>query len=305
MKVKFYRPVFYRALLFIRWFFSLLPYRVGFSFGGTMGKITFYLLKKERAKTLRHLTLAFGAEKTEKEIRSLARSVFENYGRSMAELVLIDKIIARMDDFVTAEGFDNFDKGLAAGKGVICTLAHFGNWELMGGYTAHKGYPCVVVARQIYYEKYNELLISIRKKLKMEVIYRDNSPRAMLSVLRKNKMLGFVVDQDVDTVEGVFVDFFGIPSFTPTAPVRFAMASGAPIVPVFIVRDGIRHRVIVEKAIAMSQTGDKERDVLTNTQTWASVQENYIRRRPDLWVWNHKRWKTAPISPQSLPVLRS
>ncbi len=240
----------------------------------------------------RHLRMAFGDEKTAKEIDGIARAVFKNYGKMIAELALVDKILGRLDEFVTAEGFENFDKGLAGGKGVICALAHFGNWELMGGYTAHKGYPCVVVAREIYYEKYNELLISLRKKLKMEVIYRDSSPRAMLGVLRKNKMLGFVVDQDVETVEGVFVDFFKRPSFTPTAPVRFAMATGAPIVPVFIERNGIRHHVIVERAIEMDDSGDKERDILVNTQKWVTIQEKYIRRRPDLWVWNHKRWKT-------------
>ncbi len=294
MKKKFYRPILYYFLVFVRGFFNLLPYRVGFSFGGTAGKITFYLLKKERKKTLVHLRMAFDSERSEREIRRIGVAVFEHYGHTIAELALIDKILSRLDEFITAEGFENFDKGLQGGRGVICTLAHFGNWEIMGGYTAIKGYPCVVVAKKIYFDKYNELLISLREKLKMEVIYRDSSPRAMLGVLKKNKMLGFVVDQDVESVEGVFVDFFNRPSFTPVAPVRFAMATQAPIVPVFIVRKGMKHHVIVEPAIPMTVTEDKEHDICVNTQKWVSVQEKYIRNHPHLWVWNHPRWKTKP-----------
>ena len=296
MKHKFYRPILYYFLLVVKWFFNLLPYRVGFSFGGTAGQITFYLLKKEREKTLGHLRMAFGGEKSETQIRKIGLAVFEHYGQTMAELALIDKILARLDEFVTAEGFENFDKALQGGRGVICTLAHFGNWEIMGGFTAIKGYPCVVVAREIYFDKYNELLISLRRKLKMEVIYRDSSPRTMLGVLKKNKMLGFVVDQDVETVEGVFVNFFNRPSFTPVAPVRFAMVTGAPIVPVFIIRNGIKHHVIVEPALEMTVTKDKESDIRVNTQRWVSIQEKYIRQYPHLWVWNHKRWKTGPAS---------
>jgi KDO2-lipid IV(A) lauroyltransferase len=294
MKVKFYRPVLYYLLVAVRALFSLFPYRVGYSFGGTMGRLTFRLLPKEKEKTLSHLRLAFGGEKSEKELLATGQAVFENYGKTIAELCMIDKIIPRFDDFVSAQGYENFDRALSAGKGVVVTIAHFGNWELMGGYTAMKGYPCNVVARKIYFEKYDRLLVEVRTKLQLNNIYRDESVRKMLQVLKRNGMLGFVVDQDVETVEGVFVNFFGRHAFTPTAPVRFAVATGAPIIPVFIVREDLRHRMIVEPPIELVDTGDRERDLVTNTQKWVDVQEKYIRRYPHLWVWNHKRWKTQP-----------
>ncbi len=293
-KIKFHRDFLYTLLISARFFFNLLPYRVGFSFGGTIGKITFHILPKEKRKTLLHLRLAFGNEKSDREIRQIGQAVFENYGKTVAELGLIDKIVKHFDGFVTASGYEHFDKALATGKGVVVTIAHFGNWEVMGGYTALKGYPCTVIAKKIYFEKYDRLLVGLREKMKVKTIYRDDSARSMLGVLRKNGMLGFVVDQDVQSVEGVFVNFFNRPAFTPTAPVRFALASGAPIIPVFIIRRGFRHHMIVEPAIELAQSNDKDEDVRVNTQKWVSVQEKYIRKYPELWVWNHKRWKTTP-----------
>lgn len=296
-KKKPYRIVLYYLFLVLKAFFGLFPYRFAVWVSGMIGRITFYLLAKERNRTLGHLRLAFGGEKSEKELWLIARSVFENYGRMAAETTLVGKILPRIDEWVTFEGKEIADEVVGRGKGVIGLVAHFGNWELLGGFLTMKGYPITVIAKKIYYDRYNELLMAPRRRMGVKTIYRDDSPRKMLEVLRRNEVLGFVADQDVESVDGVFVDFFGKPAHTPVAPVRFAMATGAPIVPVFIVREGFRHRAIVEKPVELTVTGDKEKDVLANTQKWVSVQEKYIRQYPHLWVWNHRRWKTrAPVS---------
>jgi KDO2-lipid IV(A) lauroyltransferase len=293
MKKKFYRPLLAYFLLGVRRFFLFFPYRVGFGFGAFIGKMCFYLLGKERKKMLSHLRFAFGQEKSDAEITAIVKNVFTHYGKMVAELALLDKLIPRFDDYVSYEGYEHLDAGLRAGKGVIITTAHFGNWEIMGGYSTLKhGYPLTVIAKRIYYEKYDRLLVSTRNKMNVKTIYRDDSVKAMLGVLRKNGILGFVVDQDVDAVDGVFVNFFNRPAYTPVAPVRFAMASGAPIIPAFVVRKGMKHHIIVEAPIKLRLTGNKEEDLKVNTQAWVSIQEQYIRRYPDQWVWNHRRWKT-------------
>ena len=293
-KVRYYHYFLYGLLVIARGFFSILPYRAGFSLAGALGKIAFYIARRERNRAISHLSMAFGSEKSEAEIRQIARGVFEHYGKSVVEFLMMDRIIANLDQFVTHSGYENFDKALKAGKGAVCVIAHFGNWELMGGYTSLKGYPCNVIARNIYFRKYDDYIVRMRKMMKVKTIYRDESVRAMLNILRKNEMLGFVVDQDVDFVEGVFADFFGHPAYTAIAPVRFAMAVGAPILPVFMVREGMRHRMIVEPAIELTKTGNKDEDIRINTQRWVAVQEKFIRKYPHLWVWNHRRWKTQP-----------
>ncbi len=294
MKNKPTRHILYALLIGVRGIFYLLPYKVGFWIAGALGKLTFHALAKEKKKTLAHLRFAFGAEKSEEEILKIGTAVFEHYGRTLFELAMVDKIIPRFDDFVSASGYEHFDKALKAGKGVVVTIAHFGNWEIMGGYTALKGYPCTVIARKIYFEKYDRLLVEIRNKMNVKTIYRDEPIRKMLNVFKENRMLGFVVDQDVESVDGIFVNFFNHPAFTPMAPVRFAMVTGAPIIPVFIVREGMYHHMIVEPAIEMVSTEYKDEDIKVNTQKWVAIQEKYIRQYPHLWVWNHKRWKTVP-----------
>ena len=277
-----------------RGFFSLLPFKTGFAFGGFIGRLAFRLIPKERKKTMAHLRLAFGHEKTEKELEALGARVFENYGYMAAELALLDKLLPRLNEYLFMERRELMDEVLKRGRGALGVLAHFGNWELMGGSIALLGYPVHCIARRIYYDKYDERLVELRTQMKVRNIYRENSLRAVPKALRENHIVGIVVDQDVETTGGVFVDFFGRPAYSMVAPVRFAMATGAALMPIFMVREGMKHRLIFEPAIPLTDTGDWEKDLVTNTQKWVSIQEKYIRQYPHLWVWNHKRWKTAP-----------
>jgi len=292
-KKKFHRPILYVLLRVCGALFSFLPFEAGFDFGGAVGRFAFRNLRKERDKTLTHLARAF-PEKSARDLEIIGERVFENYGHTVAELGLLDKLIPRLKTDLTVEGREHFDNGRAKGNGVIAVTAHFANWELLGGWLAMSGYPGSVVGRRIYYDKYDKLLVATRAKMKLETIYRDESPRRILKALRDNRVLGIVPDQDVDTVDGVFVDFFGRPAYTPSAPVRFAMASGAPLVPCFLIREEKKYRIVIEPPIQLEDTGDKEKDLITNTQKWVSAQERFIRQYPHLWVWNHKRWKTAP-----------
>lgn len=291
-RLKLHRPLLYALLKLVGVFFRLLPFDTAYRWSGAMGRFAFRHLPKERKKTLAHLAIAF-PDLPASRLEKIGEEAFANYGHTLAELGLLEKLLPKLNK-MQVTGREHFDAGLAKGRGVIAVTAHFANWELLGGWLAMSGYPGSVVARRIYYEPYDRELVAVRAKMRLETIYRDESPRRILRALRDNRVLGIVPDQDVDTVEGVFVDFFGRPAYTPTAPVRFAAASGAPLVPCFLIREEGRYRIAIEPPIELVRTGDKDKDLVTNTQKWVSLQEEYIRRYPHLWVWNHKRWKSIP-----------
>ena len=171
---------------------------------------------------------------------------------------------------------------------------HFGNWELLAGYFGIKGYPVNVLARRLRYDKYDNFINSLRRGMGVNVIYRDDSPKAILKILKEGQSLAILADQDISSVDGVFIDFFGHPAYTPTAPVALALATAVPIIPMFIVRERSGHRIYVEEPLELEITGNKETDLRMNTQKWSKVEEAYIRKYPSQWVWIHDRWKTNP-----------
>jgi KDO2-lipid IV(A) lauroyltransferase len=301
MKYKYRRYFLYYLGRSAAFFVGLLPLSVSYVLAVFLGRCAYYILHKYRKIALENLSQAFGREKTELEIVLIAKKVFENLAKNAVELLNFPKMNARnIDRFVTIEGIERIDDSFARGRGTIVLAFHFGNWDLTGLVFRLKGYPGATIGKKIYFYKYDEWLNSLRRAGDVNVIYRDDSPRKMLKVLKENKILGVVADQDVDSVDGVFVDFFGRPAYTPVGPVVLAKATGASMIPVLVVRDGTRHRFIIEKPVELVDTGDKEADIVTNTKRWSDVIESYIRKYPDQWVWMHRRWKTQREGQQSI-----
>lgn len=293
MKFKFRRYYLYYLGRVIASIVYVIPFKLALSIASLLGTLAFYALPRYRQLTIDNLKSAFGGERSERELEDIAKRVFQNLGKNAVELVSLPKFNkARMDRFVRFRNKEALDRAYEKGRGVIVLTAHFGSWELMAAALRENNCPGVTIGRRIYFKKYDDFLNRLRKSRDVEVIYRDESPRKMLKTLKKNWIVGIVADQDVDSVGGVFVNFFGRPAYTPVGPVALAKASGAPLVPVFIIREGDWHTIAIEEPIEQADTGDKEADLIFNTQRWSNVVESYIRRYPDQWVWMHRRWKT-------------
>ena len=294
MKHKPYRILYYIILRVIIFIFYPFPLHFGVKIGAFLGKIAYYIIPKERAKTLKHLRNAFQKEKSENEIRKIAKNVFSNLGKNAFEWLSFPKLNKRwFDTFITPQGLEHIIQAQKRGKGVIILASHVGNWELLAAYLNHKGYKGGIIVKRIYIEQIDRLFANMRKRMGNEIYYRDGSPKGPLRILKNGGFLGLLPDQDVDSVEGIFVDFFGKPAYTPTAPVKFAIKTGAALIPVFLIRgDNNKFKLIVEKEISLDITSDEERNTLVNTLKWSRILEKYIRQYPDQWVWMHRRWKT-------------
>ena len=273
----------------------VVPARLLFALFSGAGWCAYHLLRRERRKALDNLAAAFGGEMTAAERARIARGVFVNQGKTMAELALSPRMdSAALHRLVSMEGREIIDREKRKGKGIIIITGHLGNWELIPAFFSSVVLHGGVVARRVYYEKYERLLSRLRLSKGFRVFYRDESPRAILKTLKNNEVVGILADQDVRKLDGVFVEFFGRPAYTPTAPVLIAMKTGAPLIPARIVREGRKHRIVVDEPIPLRRSGDREADLVHNTQAWSRVIERYIREHPDQWVWMHRRWRTRP-----------
>jgi KDO2-lipid IV(A) lauroyltransferase len=127
-------------------------------------------------------------------------------------------------------------------------------------------------------------------------IFKNESARVMLKVLKDAGTVGILADQNTLPNEGAFVDFFGTLACTTTGIARVALHTEAAVVPGYAVWDESikKYRLTFEPPVDLIRTGDTERDILENTQKFAKVLEAIIRKYPDQWVWLHGRWNTRP-----------
>jgi KDO2-lipid IV(A) lauroyltransferase len=244
------------------------------------------------------LSIAFGSEKTSKEIEGILRNCFVNLGKGMIELIYFMAHPKMIKQNVSFEGKEHLDQAFAQGKGVIIVSAHFGNFPLMLLRLAQEGYSANAIIRRTRDEKIEEYFQKQRTSLGLHTIYshpRQHCVLESLKALRNNAFLFIPLDQNFGSGAGVFVDFFGEKAATATGPVVFALRAGSPIVPMFIVREpNDTHKIIIEPAMMIEKQEDEKKTVEHNVARITRIIEQYIRHYPQEWGWMHRRWKSRP-----------
>jgi len=285
--------LFYVAIRGLLAVLRVMPRRLSIVGMRLFARILFVLAREERQKTTRHLFLALGKGKNSKELKKIARKVFEHFCTAFVDFVRIDKFLANgFRGIVSCEGFENLEEAVKLKKGVIALTGHFGNWELLGAYIVHRGIPLQVVGRALQDPRLDELLVSTRNRAGYTNIARGKDTKKILRALQKGNVVGMLIDQDTK-VAGVFADFFGIPAHTPTGPVLLARKYDVPIVPIFMwLKEDLTYQIQCFPPLDLIRTDDESHDLQVNTQKCSDVYERMIRQHPEQWTWMHKRWKT-------------
>jgi KDO2-lipid IV(A) lauroyltransferase len=172
-----------------------------------------------------------------------------------------------------------------------------GNWELLSVTAGMAGYPVNVLYRPLDFIPLDEFFIRFRTRFGARVIPSRRAMRDVLKCLGRGEVAAMLMDQNVDWREGVFVEFFGRRACTNKGLAPLALKTGAPVVPVFMIRERDGFTVEYLPEIRLIKTGDKTRDVEENTRQYNKVIEAYIRQYPEQWLWLHQRWKTRPYQP--------
>jgi KDO2-lipid IV(A) lauroyltransferase len=207
---------------------------------------------------------------------------------------------------IVLDGHENFLQGHRRGKGVLFLTCHIGAWELSSFAHAFYGFPLYYMARHIDNLRVDELVNSYRRLSGNRPIFKNESARAMLRILKEGGTVGILADQNTMPEEAVFVDFFGKAASTTTGLARVALHTDAAVVPGYAVWDSDigKYRLRFEPPVELSRTGNLEQDVVENTRRFTRIIEEVVRKYPDQWIWVHARWKTRPVGePQLYPWL--
>ena len=257
---------------------------------------------KLRRVGLRNLELAF-PDMPRRQRRRILRGVFTSLGRQLAEVCLFPRYTREnVGHVVIYDGFENFDRALARGRGVLFLTGHIGAWELSSFVHSLHGHPLKIVMRPIDNPLVDALVQRYRTLHGNIAVNKDDFVRGLLHAMKKGEAVGILMDTNMTPPQGVFVDFFGIPACTASGMARIALRTDAAVVPGFAVWDRVlrKYRLHFEPPIELVRTGDLEADIAANTQRFTKAIEDVVRRYPDQWLWVHRRWKTRPSGQPNL-----
>jgi Kdo2-lipid IVA lauroyltransferase/acyltransferase len=273
----------------------VLPRRALNALGSGAGWLGYALDGRHRRIALDNLRAVYGPSLSDREAHRITKACWRHFGRILLDALAFPRLSAgSVGSVVRYEGVEHIRAAYARGRGVILFSAHYGHWELVALMQGYLGMRLALVARPLDNPFLERMLARLRSGSGNVIIHKRNAVREMLRAIRGGIGVAIVIDQDARD-QGVFVPFLGRPASTTPTLALLALRTGAAVIPVFSVPlGGGAWKVVYEPEVEVRDTGEREADVLRLTAAATAIVETWVRRHPELWLWMHRRFKSAP-----------
>ncbi len=246
-----------------------------------------------RANVEDNLRHVFGADVSDARMRGATQRVFRMQARNGFDLLRVPRVsLKRLDRQTRVDGdWTAVDNVLTEGRGVILVTAHYGAFDIMGQYIAHRGYDAWLLVGRTTSRFVHDAVTYMRQSRgwHIEQVEEPNSVRHMLKALKDGKLLGMVVDRDW-TGNGVPVTFFGAQTTLPNGHIRMALATNAEIFTIMTPRlPGDRYGFTI-RHVPLQRTGNREAAVTENMRRILANIETTIAIDPGQWVLFRRVW---------------
>ncbi len=264
----------------------LLPRSAASGIGGKIGRLIGPRIAITR-RARRNLGLAF-PDKTSRQIELIIEGMWDNLGRVLFEYPSLSRIDIRRD--VEIIGAEHLDALRDDGKPGILFGGHFANWEIAPLASKNSG-----LDTHIFYRAPNNPYVGglfTRSHLESSGKMIPKGPKGArhgLKVLGQGGHLGMLVDQKMN--DGIAVPLFGRDAMTAPALAQFALKYDCPVVAIRIERlHGVKFRITIYPPMIIENTGDRHADIHRIMIRVNETLEEWIRARPEQWLWLHNRW---------------
>ena len=274
-----------------------MPRGWSYAIGNVVTWLAWRLMSDGTAGLIENLKVARPGASAE-ELSRLALRTYRNYARDTIDFIRgLEQPRPDLESRVNVLDRAVFDRLLGEGRGVLLVTGHFGNFEL-GGVLLRRllGYPLTVVVMAEVDPVVNEMRRRFRDSLGVETLEVRQSMDTALQIRRalaENRIVALLLDRHVGR-DRVAVEFLGRRASFLRTPALLGYLTGAPLLPSFVVRgaDG-RFSGVSGEPIYVGRDGDRDELVQRATQAFATVLEQQVRERPDLWYQFYPYWPAA------------
>jgi KDO2-lipid IV(A) lauroyltransferase len=235
-------------------------------------------------------------EKTDAEIETILRGVWDNLGRVGAEIAHLDHICSgdRYKRTYIDYGPDNIERFLHVkedGKPAVIFAAHLANWELPAVIAASDGLDTVVLYRRPNLGAIADAVIALRRGFMGDLVPSSmGAPVTLARALEQGRHVAMLVDQHYG--RGVDVTFFGRKCLANPLIAMLAREIECPIHGTRVIRlPGNRFAGEISPEVPPARDAEGRIDVAGTMQAITSVVESWVREHPEQWLWLHRRWR--------------
>src|SRR3989338_8849471 len=266
-----------------------IPLKTTYRIAGFLSELQCYLSPRDRRSVRNNLRVILPAGNN---IRKLTREVFRNFGKYLVEFFRMEKYLDKeyIQTHVTVRNIHYLDEALKRGTGGILLTAHLGNWELGGVVISMLGYPLIAVALPHKERPVNDLFNHQRETKGITIVPLQKGVRKCIEALNENKIVALLADRDF-TLNGEMMDFLGKKALLPKGPAAFSLKTGAPVIPVFVIRETDDHFLVLFGEPIFPPRDQNDAGALSKLmRRYAVVIEEKIRQYPTQWLMFREFW---------------
>lgn len=233
-----------------------------------------------------------------------ARGLFHQFARKLVDLWRYEGGAPVNHGLTRWSGRARLEAALERRQGVLLVTVHLGNWEFGGPFLKATGVPLLVITQPEPGQGFTELRQASRARWGIETLVVRDDPFAFVEII-KRLQAGAVVAVLLDRPPpptAVRVELFGRPLEASAAAALLARATGASLLPVYIVHEagGYAAHILPEIGYARAELGTASaRQALT--QEILRAFEPVIRQYPDQWYHFVPIWPAANEAPGRPP----
>lgn len=258
----------------------------------SFSKLVYLLNLKHRKIVDVNLDIAFNKSLSQEEKNHISHESYRSLMFNMFEFV--ENQYLSKDGILLKVNMINEEVVLNALKEkrkIIFMTAHYGGWEIALPYMALKYGTIAVVNRKMNNGYMQEMYAQARDNNNIIMLEKSVAAKGMIKAFKQDHHVAVVIDQHIGV--GVEIDFFGQKVMATDSTSRMALKFDAVIIPVFSVMNDFRDYTIkIGDVIDVKELAFKTEDKIQElTQIQNSLVEEQIKEKPELWFWQHKRFK--------------
>ena len=272
----------YYFIKILRLLLMPLPLKIRYYLFENIGLLMYFLIKKRREVTLNNLKIAF-PEKSDEELIKIAKKSYKNMGKMIVVTTYLKEVTSRDDTVIENE--EIVDNEFAKGKGVIIASLHLGAFE--AGCKMSRTKKVYAVFRTQKNRKLNNIMTKYRGQAGMNTIMKGDS-EALNNALKEKPLLALVTDHYTSDIE---ITFFGKKTMAASGAILLGIKYKIPIIYTYAIFDKDGIRIVNQEVVNIEKKETLKETLVYNTQKLFYLFEETIKRYPDQYMWQHKRWR--------------
>lgn len=283
----------FKLFLLLEKLLMALPSSWRKSFFLTLATLGYYLSKRYREVSSQNLDFAFDNRLSQDEKKAITKYAFKNLLLNFLHAMELRHMSKeKLAKKVTIQNIEAVQKVHAEGRAVIYVTTHYSSWELGGASIGAFIEPLIAVYKKMKNRAYEDWLLEARGSFGNISMEKTGVVKPLVKNLKNGLACGLLIDTNINSKEGVMVEFMGKSIRQTSTPAYLARKFNAAIIPVTVrTDDEENYTLMLFNEIQVDKTENESEDIQKATQLQADWLTELITKEPKFWFWLHRRWK--------------